>query len=705
MLLNTQVVSTEVIMPSTLTADTSSFVLLSDSGTTPSISGYSGTLLVSAVASAGNIKITTTSNILKASGYCGYDSDGEASDGAPTNCAGNSLTEVGFRGTQANINAALATLSFKGNGSTGSPTITVSVTATGTNYNSTNGHYYKVVNHGSNITWSAAKTAAEASTLNGLTGYLASITSFEENSFIDDKAGVNAWLGGTDAGVEGCWKWSGGPDDGKIYTSGNFGAGAVSGCVVDTGYEVSTDPDSGAGEFGWANNEPNDNSTGEDRLHIKTNGTWNDFKNDASVTYYVIEYGGIAGETSTAVGLTTLTINSTEATGSTFNVFDDRQLTGVVNSQAESAKRFIYNSTSAILYRMEIYRKTKKHEGIKFEDLNLDLNLKNSEGYPYAKLLDLYLTKNNPDLKNKLSETNIDKFVKELPLSQYLKKEFGMVPKKWKVWSSGSISRGKTKLSVNNVSKNSKSNGLTFGIDKVIKKNTLFGIAIRKNNDDTDIGAFGTNVSSSGKDISIYSSWHSNKSIFIDSMLGFGIISNSITRITDTGNVSSKVTGMRDIHQVFSSVKINHLKNFKKFKLSTYSRIDYGYSVFDGFSESGNNQALHFKKQNLTNRSVSIGSVINHEKKINGNLFSPFLKFEFIEDLTENSNTKAYFTSNTTNTYTYSLKNPYSSTLKVGTGFDLSTANSWNYKVNIQRLIRSNKNFENSFNITLSKNF
>ena len=77
MLFNTQVSSAEVIMPSTLTADTSSFVLLFDFGTTPSISGYSGTLLISAVASAGNIKITTTSNILQASGYCGYSSDGD----------------------------------------------------------------------------------------------------------------------------------------------------------------------------------------------------------------------------------------------------------------------------------------------------------------------------------------------------------------------------------------------------------------------------------------------------------------------------------------------------------------------------------------------------------------------------------------------------------------------------------------------------
>ena len=47
-------------MPTSLVADTSSFVTLSDSGTTPSISGYTGTLLVSVTASDGNIKVTTT---------------------------------------------------------------------------------------------------------------------------------------------------------------------------------------------------------------------------------------------------------------------------------------------------------------------------------------------------------------------------------------------------------------------------------------------------------------------------------------------------------------------------------------------------------------------------------------------------------------------------------------------------------------------
>ena len=49
--------------PTNLVANTTGFVLLSTSGTTPSISGYSGTLLFSAVASAGNIKVTDTSNV------------------------------------------------------------------------------------------------------------------------------------------------------------------------------------------------------------------------------------------------------------------------------------------------------------------------------------------------------------------------------------------------------------------------------------------------------------------------------------------------------------------------------------------------------------------------------------------------------------------------------------------------------------------
>ena len=706
---SSQVSSAEVIMPSSLTANTSSFVLLSDSGTTPSISGYSGTLLVSAVASAGNIKITTTSNILQASGYCGYTSDGSSS---PADCSGSSLTEIGFRGTQANINAALATLSFKGDGSTGSPTITVSVTAAGNNYNSANGHYYKIVND-DEISFADAITTAEGSTYNGLSGYLVSITSEAENDFLNAKVNQNAWIGGSDKAsltsnshsvTEGTWEWISGPDNGKTFfcqvaISGKANA-ADNACSVATGYSYNN----------WKSAEPNDhnsNTTGEeDCAHMRSDGEWNDFPcASTSVDYYSIEYGGTAGETATVSGLTTLSINSTEASGSTFNVFDDKQLTGVIDAQSESAKKFMLNSTNTLLNRMEVFRNTNEHKSTNFKDLNLDFDITDKQSSPYAKFLDLYLIKNDSNLKTKLSEKNIDKFVTDLPLSQYLKNEFGLVPKKWKIWSSGSITKGRTKFSIDKLSKISSSNGLTIGIDKVIKKNTLFGIAIRQEKEGTKISNLGTKVKSKAENISIYSSWRSNRSIYIDSLFGLGLIDNHITRITDSSNLSSKVTGKRSVDQIYGAVKINFSKMYRNIKVTNYSKINFAHNTFNEFSEGGNNQALHFNKHKLINQSISLGSVIYYNLNFNGNLFSTLLDFEFIEDLTQKKNIDAYFTSNTNKTYTYHSDSPYFSSLKIKTGFTLETLNNWIYSLNVIRTQKSNESFENSIDLLISKSF
>ena len=707
--INNHVSSSEVVMPSILTADTSGFVLLSSSGTTPSISGYSGTLLISAVASAGNIKITTTSNILQAAGYCGYSSDGS---GSPADCSGSSLTEVGFRGTQANINAALATLSYKGDGSTGSPTITVSVTAAGNNYNSANGHYYKLVND-DEISFADAKIAAEASTYNGLSGYLVSITSEAENDFLDAKVSQNTWIGASDSSTftsnshsisEGTWEWVSGPDNGKTFfcqvAVGTSANAADNACSVATGYSYNN----------WRDDEPNDHSTGtvgeEDSAHLRSDGEWNDFPcNSTSVDYYIIEYGGTDGETATVSGLTTLQINSTEASGSTFNVFNDNQLTGVVDAQSESAKRFILNSTNTILSRMEIYRKTNKHTGIKFQDFNLNFDINNKKTYPYAKLLNLYLTKNDTNKKTKLSEKTIEKFINELPLSQYLKNEFGLIPKKWKVWTSGSLTKGKTKLSLDKLGRNNYSNSLTVGIDKVIKRNIIFGIAISQNSDETAISNLGTKVNSKRKSLSAYGSLQRNKFFFLDSTLGLGILENSITRITDVSNLSSRVIGERNVHQIYGSIKLNFIKSFKNFNITNYSRVNYSHNIFKKYTETGNNQALHFKEQKLIDRSISLGSNIYYDKKIKQNLFSPFFKIDFTENLTKNSNIEAHFKSNSSKTYIYELKNPYSSSFKISTGLNLKTVDNWNYKLNIQRLIKSNSDFENSLRLLISKNY
>ncbi|MDA7812376.1 autotransporter domain-containing protein [Candidatus Pelagibacter sp.] len=706
------VFSGDVTMPESLTTDTTDFVLLSSSGVTPSISGYSGTLLVSAVASSGNIKITSTSSTDIANGYCGYTSD---SNSAPAQCTGSSLTEIGFRGTQANINNALATLSFKGDGSTGT-TITVSVTPAGNNYNAANGHYYKLV-ASSGVEWAEAKTAAEASTYEGLTGYLVTITSASENNFLKSKISTNTWIGASDnstytttsysAGqpTEGTWQWVSGPENGKTFfcqvAIGSKANAASDECSVATGYSYNN----------WKDLEPNDHNSStvgeEDCAHLygtgSSAGQWNDLPcDDGGVNAYIIEYGGTAGESATVSGLTTLSINSTESDD--YNVFDDKELVGIVEGQSENAKRFIYSSTNSILERMEWYRTTKKNENIKFQDIGIDIDITNKDTYPYAKLLDAYLLKGDVNKEQKLSNKNIEKFINELPLSKYLKNEFGMVPRKWKIWSSGYLKKGKIKLKSGKVNQEFDSDALTLGMDKIIRKNTLFGIAIRLEDQDTDVGQLGTKIKSDAKSATIYSSWHKNSSTFIDGLIGYGYIDNDLTRI-EQANTSNTLTGNRGVKQYFTSIKFNKIMDKDNFTSLLFGRFDYGLSKLESFSETGDTQALKFEDQDLKNKSISIGALTKYKKKIKKGYFLPYGRIEFFENLTPDSEAKASHVSDPNTTYYYTVKEDYSNSLKLELGFDLNLIDSWYFSTSVRRLIKNNKDYENEFAIKVSKPF
>ena len=89
---------------------------------------------------------------------------------------------------------------------------------TGWIYNPDNGHSYKRID--TSMTWSDAKIYAE-----NLGGYLATITSQDENDFVWDNLGASGpdfiWLGGTDEVTEGTWQWV----TGEAWVYENWGPG------------------------------------------------------------------------------------------------------------------------------------------------------------------------------------------------------------------------------------------------------------------------------------------------------------------------------------------------------------------------------------------------------------------------------------------------------------------------------------------------
>lgn len=148
-----------------------------------------------------------------------------------------------------------------------------------------NGHYYEYFSAPPGLpgTFAGASTYAASSTYLGLQGYLVTITSAAENTFVSNLAGGQFFLGASDVATPGTFQWLGGPEAGQAFWqrgAGNVGA-AIGGAFA-----------------GWNDGEPNNGggfAPGAEPLIVGkfARGGWN----DVPLSYqagFVIEYGPAA---------------------------------------------------------------------------------------------------------------------------------------------------------------------------------------------------------------------------------------------------------------------------------------------------------------------------------------------------------------------------------------------------------------------------
>ncbi|MBD1942561.1 cadherin-like domain-containing protein [Coleofasciculus sp. FACHB-712] len=150
-------------------------------------------------------------------------------------------------------------------------------------FNAANGHFYEFVS-APGISWTNARTAAAGRTILGIQGYLATVTSVQENSFIAGKLqGQRAWIGASDAATESVWRWVTGPEglenngQGRIFSNGSTPANGQ--------------------YFNWVAGQPDNFGGTEHYAHFWINNAWNDiFNTNTDQAGYVVEYGGLAGD-------------------------------------------------------------------------------------------------------------------------------------------------------------------------------------------------------------------------------------------------------------------------------------------------------------------------------------------------------------------------------------------------------------------------
>jgi len=155
-------------------------------------------------------------------------------------------------------------------------------------YNAANGHFYKYVS--GSFVFSAAKADAATKSFFGMQGYLTTITSSAENTFVNALSG-KGWLGASDefseinlstgtstfadqAASEGKWYWVTGPERGILFSNGS----------------------SAVTYAAWSSGEPNNSGANENFAdNTGTGGSWNDIIN-TNTKSYLLEFGGVSSE-------------------------------------------------------------------------------------------------------------------------------------------------------------------------------------------------------------------------------------------------------------------------------------------------------------------------------------------------------------------------------------------------------------------------
>jgi len=277
-------------------------------GETPAILGAADptadVLRVTIEAELGGLLRLDTAGLTAGAGFDLTDFD------SPSNAPGARV--ISFSAVVNNLNAALATLEFKG--VHGAMRIEMRVSA-GTGLVLGN-RYYEVYDVGANITWANALKAAAAkkvpSSVQGANyecqGYLMTIESADEQALINANVKSDAWIGGSDefsyvnqalftkavepastattyptqADSEGKFHWVVGPSRGVQLTTANG--------VPSTSTLAALVP----GVYNnWNGFEPNNSSTTEHYIQILADGLWNDLPDNGNVDQYIVEYGGL----------------------------------------------------------------------------------------------------------------------------------------------------------------------------------------------------------------------------------------------------------------------------------------------------------------------------------------------------------------------------------------------------------------------------
>tara|TARA_B100000767_G_C19761509_1_gene535356 strand:+ start:1173 stop:2759 length:1587 start_codon:yes stop_codon:yes gene_type:complete len=348
---------------------------------------------------------------------------------------------------------------------------------------------------------------------------------------------------------------------------------------------------------------------------------------------------------------------------------NEPDVVGLIEAQAETAKRMIQHSTTPVLKRMEWLRRHRdennlSHQGVKLKFVNSTIT----------------------DIANSLN------------LSSFINNTADIFGDDWAIWSEGSVTIGEIDKNTFSSIKGIKSSGITIGIDKIVDKNMMYGAAMRIENDDNDIGTSGTKLDTDGYSLSLYGTFPFSDKTYIDSTLGIGLLRTDLTRKHDSGTLSGKRKG----EQVFGSILYGAEFNNYQLTLSPYGRLDAGYTKLMSYSDSGTVAAINYNEQKIKTARASIGLLVDDEVRIREITFMPNARIEYGKDLIDSSDAIVSYNVYPNTNYTLNINKEETDNFRVGVGADIEVEGGWLFMADYERNQTESSGHENTLSMGIS---
>jgi hypothetical protein len=346
------------------------------------------------------------------------------------------------------------------------------------------------------------------------------------------------------------------------------------------------------------------------------------------------------------------------------NPLDDEDFVGLLNAQTETAKRFIQQSTTSVLKRMEWLRRNKNenelsHQGVSVNFIDADFN--------------------------NLSNT--------LQFSNFLNQSADLFSNNWAVWSEGNITLGEVDANGDSSLRDVKTNGITFGIDNKIDANHILGLALRIGKDNVDVGSLGNALDTDTYSLSLYGTMPYDDKTYIDGTLGISLLDMNLTR----SHASGTLTGSREGKQLFGSLVYSAALEENLIKITPYGRIDGGYTILSSFSDTGTVAAIKYDEQKITSAMISLGILVDDEIEISNLKLNRYGRLEYGKDISSSSDATVSYVTVPNTKYILSIDDEESNNIRAAFGTDIETQYKWSYQFDYEVNYRSGSSNLNTF--------